>query len=106
MNAEHDVGEIERDAHQGILTAFTPRPWRRRGPPPGRRRTSRRCRRSRRSPRPPPNGRIAAHVVLLALLGVAQHVIRVRDELEALRGILPRVHVGVQLAARVAGTPS
>ena len=40
----------------------------------------------------------AAHVVARALIGVAQHVVGVRHELEALGRVLAGVHVGVQLA--------
>src|SRR5690606_38546116 len=41
---------------------------------------------------------LAAHVVAFALLGVAQHVVGVRDVLDPLSGILGRVHIRVQLA--------
>ena len=60
---------------------------------------------SKMSPNPPKPPRaaaerrvVAAHVVARALVGVAQHVVGVRDELEALGRVLARVHVGVQLA--------
>ena len=50
-------------------------------------------------PPAPPNGVLAAaHVVLLALLRVAQHVVGVGDQLESLGCIGAGVDVGVQLA--------
>ena len=41
---------------------------------------------------------LAAEVVLLALLRVGEHVVRVRDRLEALGCLGTRVHVGVEFA--------
>ena len=45
---------------------------------------------------------LAAQVVLLALFRVAEHVVGVRDRLEPLGCLGPRVHVGVQLPGEAA----
>ena len=41
---------------------------------------------------------LRSEVVLLTLLRVGEHVVRVRDRLEPLRGVGARIHVRVQLA--------
>src|SRR5690606_28051041 len=48
--------------------------------------------------RSPEGAAVAAHVVARALLRVAQHVVRVRHELEALGRVLTGIDVGVQLS--------
>src|SRR5699024_9712064 len=50
----------------------------------------------------PARGLIAAHVVASALLGIAQHLVRVRNRFELLGRLGRRVHVGVQLAGEFA----
>ena len=103
MRAEDDVLQVEGDAHEGILAPFSTRP----GAPAAAARsaaeerledvaeaTEVRAATERRA--------VAAHVVALTLLGVAQHVVRVRHELESLGRLFPRVHIRVQLARETA----
>ena len=99
MDAEDDVAEVEGDAHQGVLPAFAPRAGTAAAlPPPAAPKNVSKM--SLNPPKPPcaaAERLVAAHVVAGALVGVAQHVVRVGHELEALGRVLARVHVGVQL---------
>ena len=98
--AEDDVLELERDADERVLAALAPR-----ARPPGS--SAARCAEERLEDvaeaaealgAARPAERRVAHVVARALLRVAQHVVRVRHELEPLRRVGARVHVRVQLA--------
>ncbi len=102
MHAEDDVREVERHADERILAPLAPR-TRTLPATAAALRTAEEgledVAEATESARSAPAERVvAAAVVLTAFFGVAQHVVRVRDELEALRRIRSRIHVGVQLA--------
>ena len=102
VNAEDDLAEVERDAHECVLSAFPAGPGAASALAAGatEERLEDVAESAEPGARPTAAERVvvATHVVALALLGIAEHVIGVRDELELLGRIVARVHVGVQLA--------
>ncbi len=100
MDAEHDVLEVERDPDEGVLPALAPRARAPRALAPGRSEEGLEdVAESAEAALSATERRVAAaEVVARALIGVAEHVVGVRHELEALGRVRARVHVGVQFA--------
>ena len=99
MGTEHDILQVESDADERVLAAFTPRARSARpGTPTAAEERLEDVAEPAEAARSPAERRaVAAQVVPLPLLGVAQHVVGVRHELEAFGCLFARVHVGVQL---------
>ena len=84
VGAEDDLVEVDLDAQQGVLPALAARARARRAPlpPPPKNVSKMSPKPEAAAPPPPPKPALRAEVVALALLGVAQHVVGVRDDLK------------------------
>ena len=99
VHAEDDVAEFEGDLHEGVLPAF---PTRARTPRAGSAAAEEGLEDVSEAAEPgtAESAAVAANVVAGPLIGVAQHVVRVGDELEALGRVVSRIHIRVQLAGQ------
>ena len=103
VRAEHDVAELERHAHEGVLPALAPRTRAAAAPAAGRAEERLEDVVEAAEAAGAAERRVAAaHVVARALIGIAQHVVGVRHELEALGRVFAGVDVGVQLPRELA----
>ncbi len=98
VDAEDDVAEVQRDPDECVLAALPPRAGTSAALPAG---GAEERLEDVAEPAESAAGAaerlVAAHVVPRALVGVAQHVVGVGHELEALGCVVAGVHVGVKL---------
>src|SRR5690606_21069331 len=104
VHAEHDIAEIQVQAHQCVFTALATRARAGRATAAARR-TEERLEDVAEAAEPSATEAavvVAAHVVAATGILVSEHVVGMRDELEPLGRVLTRVHVGVQLPRELA----
>src|SRR5690554_3981589 len=100
LRAEHDLGQVDLHADQRVLASLAAGPrWRVAAATPA---AAEEGFEDVAEAEITAEAALAARVVLLLLLGVAQYVIGVRDLFEPVGGIRPRVHVGVQFTRELA----